>query len=229
MVRLLQIYCSDGSAGKDQRPLNFYPQILRTATPSRRPPNIEIWGCKRNMSKAQASVLRDTESKHLVTTTICHSSDKECLLNWLGELRMSLTNDSLNALIYSSGILIANTVHRHLVVDLITFQVLQQVLVPSNTPSVMDVQTHLLTLRLSCHHEQSILRINFQPPTQYISHIQETLLISTNRVSIPLPSQDQLLSQHNLCPLTVRYLRLFRLSQSNPEHTHDQWKWMSRP
>lgn len=134
---------------------------------------------------------------------------------------MNMTNVSLNALTYNSGILII-TLHRHLVVDHIMFKVLHPVLVPSNTPSAMDVRTHLPTLRRFCLHGRSILRINSQHQTQYISRIQEILLTSISRVSIPLTKQDQSHSWHNLCPFTVRCLRLFHLSRSNPEHTRDQ-------
>lgn len=178
------------------------------------------------MNKLEASVLRDTESQHLVTT-IRLSSGIECLLIWLGGLRMNMTNGSLNAHIYNSGILMVNTLHQHLVVDHITFKVLQAVLVPSNTPSAMDVPIHLPTLRLFCLQGRNTLRINFQHPVQCISHIQEALLINTSRVSIALPNQDQSHSWHNLFRLTIRCLRLFHLSQSNLEHTHDQWKRMS--
>ena len=134
---------------------------------------------------------------------------------------MNMTNGPLNAHICNSGILTVNMLHRHLVVDRIMVKVLQPVLLPSSTPSAMGAQTHLPTLRLSCLRGRSILHINFQHPTQYISHIQESLLISTSRVSMLRLSQDQSHSWHNLCPLTARCLRLFHLSQSNPEHTHE--------
>lgn len=216
MSDLLLNYHSNGSAAKGQHLRIFYPQTPRTGTPSKHPLNIETWGCSRNMNKAEASVLRGT-------TTICLLSGKECLLIWLGGLHTNMTNGSLNALTYNSGMLMVNMLHQHLVVDHITFKVLQPVLVPSSTPSAMDVQTHLPTLRHSCLLGQSILRINFQHLIQCIRHIQGTLLSSTSRVSIPLPKQDRS-SWHNLYPLTVRCRHLFHLSQSNPEHTHDQWK-----
>ena len=149
------------------------------------------------MSKVEASVLQDTESRHLVMT-IHLSSGKDCLLTWLGGLPMTMTNDSLSALTHNSGILMVNTLHHHPVVDHITVKVRQPLLVPSNTRSAMDVQIHLRTLHPFCHHGQNTQPINFQHPTQCISHNQETLLISTNRVSIPLPNQDQTHSSHNL-------------------------------
>lgn len=215
--------CSNGSVVKGQRPRIFCRQTPRMGTPSRHPLNIEIWGCSRNMNKVEASVLRDTESQYLVTT-IRLSSGKECLLIWLEGLHMTMINGFLNALTYSSGILSVNMPHQHLVVDHITFKVLQPVLVTLNTLLATDVQIHLPTLRLSCLHERNIQRTNFQRPIQCISRIPETLLISTRRVSIPLPKRDRSHSWHNLYPLTVRCLRLFRLTQSNPEHTHDQWR-----
>ena len=135
---------------------------------------------------------------------------------------MKMTNGSPNALTCNSGILTVNTLHQHLVVDHIMLKALQPVLLPSSSPSAMDAQTPLPILRLFCLHGRSILRTNFQHLTQCISHIQEILLISTSRISMPHPNQDRYHSWHNLYPLTVRCLRLFHLSQSNPEHTHDQ-------
>ena len=177
------------------------------------------------MNKVEALVLQDTESQHLATT-IRLSSGKKFLLMWPGGLHMNMTNGSLNARTCNSGNLMVSTLHQHLVVGHITLKALQRVLVPSNTPSAMDVQTHLPTLPLSCLRGPNILRTNFQHPTQCISHIQGTLLISTSRVSIPLPNQDQSHSWHNPYPLTVRYLRLFHPRQSNLEHIHDQRKRM---
>lgn len=110
---------------------------------------------------------------------------------------MNTIKDSLNALTYNNGSLIVNTLHPPLVVDPITLKVLQLVLVPWNIPSAMDVQTHLPIHRLSCLHGRSILGTNLHHPTHYISHIQEILLISTSRVSIPLLNQDQPHNWHN--------------------------------
>ena len=171
----------------------------------------------------EASVLQGIESQHL-GTTIHLSSDKECRLMWLEGLHMNMTNGSLNGLTCNSGTLMANTLHRHLAVDHTTSQVLQLVLVPSSIHSAMDVQIHLPTLPLSYLHELSTLDTNFQHPIPYISQVQETLLISTNRVSIILASQDQFLSWRSLFLLTVRFLRLYHLNQSSPDHTRDPWK-----
>lgn len=133
--------------------------------------------------------------------TIRLSSGKECLLTWLGEMHMKMTNGSLNALTYNNGTLLVNTLRRHLLADHITFKVHRLVLVPSNTPSVMDGQIHLPILRPSCLHGQSIPRTNSQHQTQRTSHIQEILRISTSkvstskvstsRISTTLPNQNQ--------------------------------------
>ena len=165
--------------------------------------------------------------------TIRLSSGKECLLTWLGELPMKMTNGSLNDLIYNSGILMVNTLPRHLLVDHIMFKVLRPVLVPSSILSVMDGQIHPPILHLSCLHGRSIPRTNSQHQTQRTSHIQEILLIntsrvSTSRISTTLTNQNQSHSWHNPWPLTVRCLRLFHHSRSSPEHTLDPWKRMSR-
>ncbi len=175
------------------------------------------------MNKVEALVLLDTENQHLATT-IRLSSGKKCLLSWPGEVHMNMTNGSLNARTCNSGNLMVSTLHQHLFVGHITHKALQRVLVPMNTLSAMDVQTHLPTLPLSCLRGPNILRINFQHPTQCISQIQGTRLISTSRVSIPLPNQGKSHNWHNPYPLTVRYLRLFLPRQSNLEHIHDQRK-----
>ena len=153
--------------------------------------------------------------------TIHLSNGKECLLTWLDGMHLNMTNGSLNALTYNSGTPIINTLRQHLVVDPTIFKVLIPGLVPPSTPSAMDAQTHLPTLRLSCPHGQSILHTNFQDPTRFISHNQEIPLISTSRASIFLTNQDLSRSWHNLYPLTARCPRLFHRSQSNPEHIRD--------
>ena len=159
--------------------------------------------------------------------TIHLSSGKECLLTWLGEAHMNMTNGFLNALTYNNGILIVNMLHRHLVVDHITFKVLRLVLVPSSILSAMDVQIRLPILHLSCLHGRSILRTSSQRPIQCTSHNQETLLTSTSRVSTTLPNRNQSHSWHNLYHLTVPCLHLFHLSQSSPEHTQGPWNQTS--
>ena len=171
----------------------------------------------------EASVLQGIESQHL-GTTIHLSSDKECRLMGLEGLHMNMTNGSLNVLTCNSGTLTANTLHRHRVVDHTTSKVLRLVLVPSNTHSATDVQIHLPTLPLSYLHELSTLDTNFQHPIPCTSQVQETLLINTNRVSIILASRDQSPSWRSLFPLTVRFLRLYHLNQSSPDHTRDLWK-----
>ena len=214
---------SNRSAAKGPHLRTSSQQIPRTGTTTRRPLIIGTWGCSRNRNKMEASVLQGTESLHL-GTTIHLSSDKECRLMWLEGLHMNMTNGSLNVLTCNSGTLMANTLHRHRVVDHTTSKVLQLVLVPSSTPSAMDVQIHLPTLPLFYLHELSILDTNFQHPIPYISQVQETLLINTNRVSIILASRDQSPSWRSLFPLTVRFLRLYHLNQSSPDHTRDPWK-----
>ena len=175
------------------------------------------------MNQVGPLVLRDTESQHLVTT-IRLSSVKEYLLTWLGELHMNMTNGSLNALIHNSGILMLNTLHRHLLVDHITYKVLRLVLVPSNTLSAMDAPIHLPILHLICLQGRSIPRTNSHHRIQCTSNIQETLLTSTSRVSTILPKPNRSHSWHNLYPHTVHCLRLYHRSQSTPERTQGPWK-----
>ena len=198
-------------------------QTPRTGTTTRRPLIIGTWGCSHNRNKMEASVLQGIGSQHL-GTTIHLSNGKECRLMWLEGLHMNMTNGSLNVLTCNSGTLMANTLHQHRVVDHTTFKVLQLVLVPSSTHSAMDVQIHLPTLPHSYLHEPSTLDTNFQRPIPCISQVPETLLISTNRVSIILASRDKSPSSRSLFPLTVRFLRLYRLNQSSPDHTRDLWK-----
>lgn len=128
--------------------------------------------------------------------TIRLSSGKECLLTWLGEMHMKMTNGSLNALTYNNGTLLVNTLRRHLLADHITLKVLRLVLVPSNTPSAMDGQIHLPILRPSYLRGQNIPRTNSQHQIQRTSHNQEILRISTSkvstsRISSTLPNQNQ--------------------------------------
>ena len=154
--------------------------------------------------------------------TIRLSSGKECLLTWLGELHMNMINGYPNALTYNNEILTVNTLHQHQAAGHIMFKVPRLVLVPSIIRSIMDVPTRLPTLRLLCLHGRSFLDTNSQHRMQCISQLQETLPISTTRASTILPSLKPFPSWHNLYRLTAHCLRLFHLSQSNPEDTQDQ-------